>query len=237
MTNKNADYPIPEDDIDIYAVDTRIWDRLKTYLDGAGGDGGGPHTHDIYADKDHDHGTHDHDGDYAPATHQHQHDHPHDHDGSYAPSGHTHDLTHTHDEFAAGDHTHDLTHDHTEYADAQTLADHLANHPTGDGSGGGYDDTALTARVKTNEDDIAALEAENISQNSNIQANTEALAGKSDTTHTHPDPDLTHDHAGIYSLEGHTHDTTHAHTTQTHTTATGQTHKQDNTTHNRERER
>ncbi len=242
MKDKNADYPIPDDEVDIYSVDTRIWDRMKELMDGMGGDSGGPHTHDIYADKDHDHGTHEHDGDYAPSTHQHPHDHPHDHDGSYAPSGHTHDLTHTHDDYAAGDHTHDLTHDHTEYADAQTLADHLANHPSGgDGSGGSYDDTALKARVKTNEDDIASLELENNSQNLNIQANTDALADKADTDHTHPPQDLTHTHpeyfpSGVeYDLNGnplplpyqdaktlgeevdgkadeqHTHDTTHDH--------------------------
>ena len=215
MKNKKKDYPFPEDDIDRYAVDTRIWDRL----DGMGGDAG-PHTHDAYADKNHDH-PHDHNG-YADENHTHIHDHPHEHDASYAPLGHTHDLTHNHDEFADKNHAHDFTHDHSEYADAQTLADHLANHPSGgDGSGGSYDDSELRGRVETNENDIDALEVENNSQNQNIQANTDALADKADANHTHPPQDLTHNHDTEYQAKGdyasatHTHppqDLTHDHT-------------------------
>jgi hypothetical protein len=185
-----------------------------------GGDGGGPHTHDNYATK-----TELTNGLAGKS------DDPHTHSG-YANSTHTHadkaDKTHTHP-------PQDLTHNHDgEYADAQALADHLANHPSGgDGSGGSYDDselrtliqgntdaidgksdeghthadgggdpyddTALTARVAQNETDIAGLEAENNSQNSNIQANTDALDGKSDTTHTH---DTTHNHDQEYQAKG-----------------------------------
>ena len=241
--NKNKDYPFPDDDIDLYAVDTRIWDRLEGMIGGEDG----LHTHPDYADKTHDH-PHTHDG-YADENHQHIHDHPHDHDGSYAPSGHTHDLTHNHDEFADKDHAHDFTHDHSEYADAQTLADHLANHPSGgdgsggsyddtevraliqgntdaldgksdeghthaDSGGGGYDDTALKARVETNENDIDALEVENNSQNLNIQANTDALADKADANHTHPPQDLTHNHDNEYQAKGDYASDTHTHPPQ-----------------------
>ena len=127
---RNPDYWLPAEDIDIYAVDTRIWDRIGEM----GGDGGGPHTHDGYAD-------------------------------------------------------------------AQELADHLANHP--EGGGDGYDDTALTARVEQNETDIAGLEAENNSQNVNIQANTDGLAGKADVVHIHDGrayngPVLREDYTGSY---------------------------------------
>jgi hypothetical protein len=45
----------------------------------------------------------------------------------------------------------------------------------------------VTARVGQNEADIDALETENNTQNQNIQANTDALANKSDTDHTHED--------------------------------------------------
>ena len=94
-------------------------------------------------------------------------------------------------------------HDHEEYADAQTLADHLANHPTGDG-GDGYDDTALVARV-------SATEVTNTTQDGRLDV-LEA--------HTHPPQDLTHDHdaeyqpLGDYAAGNHTHppqDTTHDH--------------------------
>jgi hypothetical protein len=177
---RNDDYPF--DDIDIYAVDTRIWDRIGEM----GGDGGGPHTHDNYATK-----THGHD-DLSPKSHLHP---------EYSQT------THTHSEYAGKTHTHppqDLTHNHDgEYADAQTLADHLLNHPSG-GDGGSYDDTAVRALIQTNADDIAALEAENNSQNQNIQANTDALANKADANHTHPPQDLTHTHTE-YSLTTHTH--------------------------------
>ena len=172
---KNPDYWLPAEEIDKYAVDTRIWDRIGEM---GGGDGGGPHTHDNYADK-----THGHD-DLSPKSHLHP---------EYSGVAHTHDTTHNHD----GD-----------YADAQTLADHLANHPEGGGSGEGYDDSELRGRVETNETDIDALEVENNSQNLNIQANTDALAGKADADHTH---DTTHNHdgtyqpAGDYALNSHTH--------------------------------
>lgn len=106
----------PFDDIDIYAVDTRIWDRMS----GMGGDGGGPHTHN-------------------------------------------------------------------EYADAQTLADHLANHPEGEGS---YDDTELRGRVEQNETNISTLGSDLTSAEQNIQANTDALANKADADHTHEQEDI-----------------------------------------------
>lgn len=95
---------------------------------------------------------------------------------------HTHppqDTTHTHDEYLTELPAHDHPHDHSEYADAQALADHLANHPSGDG--GSYDDT-----------EVRGL----------IQDNTDALANKSDTTHTHDEPDLTHNHDGEYQPTG-----------------------------------
>lgn len=182
---RNDDYPF--DDIDIYAVDTRIWDRIGEM----GGDGGGPHTHDNYATK-----TELSNGLSGKS------DDPHTH-SDYAGK------THTHNNYADKIHTHppqDLTHNHDgEYADAQALADHLANHPSGgDGSGGSYDDTAVRALIQTNADDIDALETENNSQNQNIQANTEALGDKADANHTHPPQDLTHTHTE-YSLTAHTH--------------------------------
>ncbi len=227
---REGEYPFPHDDIDIYAVDTRIWDRLGSM----GGDGGGaPHTHDgLYAPSTHEH-PHDHTGDYAQLLHDHPHDHPHDHNGQYAPDGHTHDFQHNHDgSYAPATHAHDMTHDHTEYADAETLAQHLANHPTGDGSGGSYDDTELRGRVGQNETDIDALETENNSQNENISNNTNAIAGKadvvhghdefmtlqnqindkSDKTHTHPPQDTTHNHDGTYQPAGNYANATHDHT-------------------------
>jgi hypothetical protein len=169
--SKSGDpYPFPHDDIDLYAVDTRIWDRIGEM---GGGEGGAPHTHDNYATK-----TELSNGLAGKS------DDPHTH-SEYAGK------THTHSEYADKTHTHppqDLTHNHDgEYADAQTLADHLLNHPSG-GDGGSYDDTAVRALIQTNTDDIAGLEAENNSQNQNIQANTDALADKADANHTHPAP-------------------------------------------------
>jgi hypothetical protein len=84
---RNPDYWLPAEDIDIYAVDTRIWDRIGEL--GGDGSGGGPHTHD---------------GLYAGLNHQH------DYTGDFAEKGHTHppqDLTHNHDaEYAGKTHTH-----------------------------------------------------------------------------------------------------------------------------------
>ena len=169
-------YPIGDDEVDVYAVDTRIWDRMAELLDGSGGDAG-PHTHNNYADKTHDHPpqdlTHNHNGVYQPA-------------GSYAQA------THDHANKADKTHTHDMSHNHSEYADKDTLAQHLANHPSG-GDGGSYDDTELRGL---------------------IAGNTDALDDKSDKTHTH---DTTHNHdsqyqaKGNYALDTHTHDTTHNH--------------------------
>ena len=195
-------YPFPHDDIDLYAVDTRIWDRL----DGMGGDAG-PHTH----------------SNYALTTHEHD----------YLTELPTHDHPHTHSEYLTDLPTHDHPHDHDgDYADKQTLADHLANHPTGDGSGGSYDDTELRGRVGQNETDIASLGSDLTSAEQNIQANTEAIAGKADDPHEHPiqvhyhdyDGNLVdggdftpHNHNGVYQPVGdyadatHTHDTTHDH--------------------------
>ena len=55
---KEDAYPLPDNEIDVYAVDTRIWERVERYvqgqLDGAGGDAG-PHTHTAYALTDHEH--------------------------------------------------------------------------------------------------------------------------------------------------------------------------------------
>jgi len=212
ITSKSKSYPIPDSDIDIYAVDSRIWDRIEGSL--ASND---LHTHDGFAPLDHEH-EFEFDGDFAPADHTHPEYEggsagPHDHNSSYSPLGHTHDLTHTHNEYADATHAHDFTHDHSEYADAQTLADHLANHPSG-GDGGSYDDTALKARVETNENDIDALEAENNSQNQNIQANTDALADKADANHTHPPQDLTHNHDTEYQAKGDYADATYTHPPQ-----------------------
>ena len=226
ITSKSKSYPIADEDVDIYSVDTRIWDRLQGL---AGSDD--LHTHDAYAPKDHQH-EFDFEGDFAPVDHTHPHDHPHDHNGVYSPTGHTHDLSHTHTEYAPEQHAHDFTHDHEEYADAQALADHLANHPSGgdggsyddsevraliqdntdalagksdtththgDGGGPAYDDSELRGRVGQNETDIDALEAENNSQNQNIQANTDALDGKSDKTHTH---DTSHNHPEYFPSGG-----------------------------------
>ena len=44
-------YPISDGEVDIYAVDTRIWDRIKHYMNLNGGTGG-PHDHDDYASKE-----------------------------------------------------------------------------------------------------------------------------------------------------------------------------------------
>ncbi len=115
--SKSGDpYPLPDEDIDIYSVDTRIWDRLS----GMGGDGGGPHTHDNYADKAHAHDTTHTHTEFSPVGHTHT-EAPHDHDGSYAPAGHTHDITHNHTEYAPTAHAHDFTHEHTDLEDEITL--------------------------------------------------------------------------------------------------------------------
>lgn len=42
------DYPITDNEVDIYAVDTRIWDRIKEYS--GDGSGGGPHNHKEFAE-------------------------------------------------------------------------------------------------------------------------------------------------------------------------------------------
>jgi hypothetical protein len=178
-------YPIPDEDIDIYSIDTRIWDRIR---DLTAEDPDGLHNHDsLYAEKTHEHDiSHDHIGVYSLEGHTHKAE-AHDHDGAYAEFGHTHDFPHEHDErYELIGHTHDFTHDHEgDYADAQAFADHLANHPTGDGSGGSYDDTEVRGLIETNANAIADLVSENNSQNENISANTTALAGKADTTHDH----------------------------------------------------
>lgn len=140
------DYPISDDEVDKYAVDTRIWDRMAELLDGSGGDAG-PHTHSNYADKatleEHlanhpsggDGGPHTH-NEYSLTTHGHNdlatkeeltvglggkanttHDHPHNHSGLYSPTTHLHNDN---------------------YADKTAFEDHLANHPSG---GGGSGDT------------------------------------------------------------------------------------------------
>ena len=202
ITSKSTSYPIPDEDVDIYSVDTRIWDRLQGL---AGSDD--LHTHDAYAPKDHEH-EFDFEGDFAPTDHTHPHDHPHDHNDAYAPTGHTHDLTHTHTEYAPEQHAHDFTHDHSEYAYADTLAQHLANHPSGGEGGGSYDDSELRGRVGQNETDIDALQTENNSQSQNIQANTDALDGKADTEHTH---DTSHDHDEEYQPKGNYAGATHTH--------------------------
>ena len=121
-TSKSDTYPIPDHDIDIYSVDTRIWDRMGQM---GGGEGGGPHTHDgLYAPTEHDH-------DYL--TDLPTHDHPHGHD-DLSPKGHLHPeyaLVHTHD-------TPQRTTLTTRtglgmlsqaYTDDQ-IAEHLANAPT-----------------------------------------------------------------------------------------------------------
>ena len=131
-------YPWPDDDIDLYAVDTRIWDRIGEM----GGDGGGPHTHTQYSLTDHTHDTTHTHTEYSATTHN--------HDGDYQPVGNYADSTHTHPEYEGG-------------------------------TGGSYDDT-----------EVRAL----------IQGNTDALDTKSDTTHTHPPQDLTHDHNGEYQPVG-----------------------------------
>ena len=190
-TSKSGDpYPLPHEDIDIYSVDTRIWDRMGQM---GGGDGGGPHTHD---------------GLYAPVTHDHDyltdlptHDHPHGHD-DLSPKSHLHPenapLVHTHD-YTSKDYVDDQDRAWDVVAKAYTddqIAEHLANAPHGGGSGGDYDDTALTARVSKNETDIAGLDASLTSAEQNIQANTEALAGKADDPHEHPLQPHAHDYNG-----------------------------------------
>lgn len=51
-------YPLPDDEIDAYSVDTRIWERVQRYvgkeLEGIDQDTP-PHTHESYADKEHEH--------------------------------------------------------------------------------------------------------------------------------------------------------------------------------------
>ena len=128
---KQEDYPEVAGSIDKYVVDTRIWERVERYINkvlaGSGGDGGGPHTHDIYADKAHEHDLEEHTHELEDHTHE--------------LEEHSHELEeHTHD-YATSNHTHEGT------------------------GGESYDDTAVRGL---------------------IQGNTDALAGKSDTGHTHP---------------------------------------------------
>ena len=225
-TSKSGDpYPLPDDDIDIYSVDTRIWDRIA----GMGGDGGGPHTHDgLYAPV-----SHEHDGDYL--TELPTHDHPHNHDGDYTSKDYVDDQDRAWDAVAQG------------YTD-DALADHLANTPHGGGDGESYDDTEVRNLIQGNTDALAGKsdtdhthpEYEGGSGESYddtevrglIQANTDALANKADDPHEHPiqphyhdyDGNLVdggdfvpHNHNGVYQPVGdyadatHTHDTTHDH--------------------------
>lgn len=139
-SGERSTYPIDETDIDVYAVDLRIWERMVNYLNSfGGGGGGGPHTHDgLYAEV-----THDHPG-LAPDGH----DHPHNHDGDYAPSTHDHDALYKHDHpYASDKHKHDA-----DYADKQAFEDHLANHPDGGGGGGGTIETISDFRFVRGQD-------------------------------------------------------------------------------------
>jgi hypothetical protein len=184
-------YWLPDDEIDIYAVDRRIWDRLDAL---GGGDGGAPHTHD---------------GLYSPTTHGHDdyltelptHDHPHGHD-EYSPKSHLHPeysgVAHDHN----GDYVpfDDFVDIHINGAHAsleasqQALNEHLANHPSGGGGdGGSYDDT-----------EVRGL----------IQDNADAIEGKADDPHDHP-----HNHNGLYSPTTHLHEDNYAQKTHTHDTS------------------
>ena len=144
--------------------------------------------------------THDHDSEYQPV-------------GNYALDSHTHppqDTTHTHDEFADKGHTHppqDLTHNHDgEYLTSDDLPD-------------AYDDSEVkgliaseeTARVAGDaalQDQIDTINTSGYDDSELrglVQGNTDALADKSDTDHTHPPQDLTHNHDGEYSKDDHVH--------------------------------
>ncbi len=87
----------------------------------------------------------------------------------------------------------------TEVSDGDTATLTAANAYT---DGKVYDATSLEADVAQNTSDISALQTEQGTQDDAIQANTDALGNKSDSTHTHPPQDLTHDHSGTYQPVG-----------------------------------
>ncbi len=92
------------------------------------------------------------------------------------------DVDHTHDNLGGG-----VDYDDTEVRDLiQGNTDAIAEIQTK-----GYDDTALAARVFTNENEIDVLQGNEADQNVSIQANTDALAGKADADHTHDVDEVT----------------------------------------------
>ena len=97
---------------------------------------------------------------------------------------------HSHSEYSPKTHTHAEYQPVGDYADAQALAQHLANHPSGDG-GDSYDDTQLKQTVEKNASDISKnrQKIDNIQQGQNSQdVKISALeTGKADADHTHPD--------------------------------------------------
>ncbi len=150
-----------------------------------------PHTHDA-PDL-----THDHTGVYAEEDHSHDEyltDLTHDHSGTYQPVGDYATKTELSDGLdgkSDDSHTHapqDTTHDHT--GEYQPVGDYATNTDLGSLEGrvstnetdiaalqaiDPYDDAALKARVKTNEDDLVTIKLEQITQNTDIQANKDAI--------------------------------------------------------------
>ena len=125
--------------------------------------------------------THDHDGEYQAK-------------GDYALDSHTHppqDLTHNHDgEYLTSDDLPDA------YDDSEVKG-LIASEETARVAG----DAALQDQIDT----INTSGYDDSELRGLVQGNTDALADKSDTDHTHPPQDLTHNHDGEYSKDDHVH--------------------------------
>ena len=190
-------------------------DELTTGLAGKADE---PHTHDDLATGDHNH-----DADYASKTEfdTHTHDTSHDHSGQYQPVGDyatNSDLTGGLAEKSDTTHTHppqDLTHDHFgEYAGKAEFDAHHHDEEylTSDDLPDPYDDSAVKGLIANEEtarvagDQSLQNQIDNINNSGYddselrglIQGNTDALDDKSDTTHSHPPQDLTHDHPDLF---------------------------------------
>jgi hypothetical protein len=187
-------------DVSNFATNQELTDGLAGKSDTTHDHDEFTHTHDF---------THDHDGQYAL-----EHEHP------YASNSHTHDTTHDHFGQYAGKAEFDAHHHDGEYLTSDDLPD-----PYDDSEIKGLIANEESARVAGDQSLQSQIDIINISGYDDtevralIQSNTDALDDKSDTTHTHPPQDLTHNHdteyAPVhnhpYASDSHTHDTTHNH--------------------------
>jgi len=172
------------------------------------------HTHDI---------SHDHDTEYQPV-------------GDYADKNHLHNFDHTHDDYLTSDDLPD-PYDDAQIRDDFAAADQNLQDQITIINDAGYDDSGIKLSIALEEEARIAGDdslsgridgkADDHNHNSQYQpigdyATNTDLDGKSDTTHSHPPQDTTHDHDAEYapihehpySDKDHTHppqDLTHNH--------------------------